>query len=43
MAIIFNGVQARGFGGYGSGYGYGYSYGYTEDGSKKKGKKFVKL
>lgn len=46
VAIVFNGVQARGYAnyGYGYGYGYGYSYGYTEDDSlsKKKGKKSVK-
>ena len=41
LAIIFNGVKARGIGkgGYGNGYGYGYGVGYGDDGyagTKKK-------
>jgi capsular exopolysaccharide synthesis family protein len=30
-AIIYNGIKAKGIGGYGYRYGYGYGYGYTED------------
>jgi tyrosine-protein kinase Etk/Wzc len=40
LAIVFNGVKARGIGNYGFGYGYGYGtgYGYAE-GEEGKGKK----
>jgi tyrosine-protein kinase Etk/Wzc len=37
MAIVFNGVKARGFNK--NGYGYGYGYGYISDDSKKGKKK----
>lgn len=37
MAIVFNGVRARGFGG--NGYGYGYGYGYIH---KEKRRKFFR-
>jgi hypothetical protein len=36
MAIVFNGVRARGFGKNGYGYGYGYGYVYREGKKKKK-------
>lgn len=41
LAIIFNGVKARGIGNYGFGYGYGYGngYGYAEEEGKKRKKK----
>jgi tyrosine-protein kinase Etk/Wzc len=37
MAIVFNGIRARGFGKqhYGYGYGYGYGYAYKEKGKRK--------
>jgi len=38
MAIVFNGVRSRGFGG--NGYGYGYGYGYIHKDKRKK--KFLK-
>ncbi len=42
LAIVFNGVKARGIGkydyGYGYGQSYGYGYGYTEEGTSKKKK-----
>ncbi len=45
LALIFNGVKARGIGrydyGYGYGQSYGYGYGYTEDGTKKKKKAVI--
>jgi len=37
VAIVFNGVRARGFGN--NGYGYGYGYGYIYDEGKKKKKR----
>jgi tyrosine-protein kinase Etk/Wzc len=37
MAIVFNGVKARGFGK--NGYGYGYGYGYIQKDKGRKGKK----
>ena len=48
LAIIFNGVKARGLGkgGYGYGYGYGYGVGYDEnenEGDKKKKSLFSKI
>lgn len=36
MAIVFNGVRARGFGKNGYGYGYGYGYVYKEGQKKRK-------
>ena len=36
MAIVFNGVRARGFGRNGYGYGYGYGYVYREGKKKRK-------
>lgn len=46
LALIFNGVKARGIGkgGYGNGYGYGYGIGYddVDSGSAKKSKLFGK-
>lgn len=36
MAIVFNGVRARGFGKNGYGYGYGYGYMYREGKKKRK-------
>jgi capsular exopolysaccharide synthesis family protein len=36
MAIVFNGVRARGFGKNGYGYGYGYGYVYRESKKKRK-------
>jgi capsular exopolysaccharide synthesis family protein len=46
LALIFNGVKARGIGkgGYGNGYGYGYGVGYGDDDSQsKKSKLFGKV
>lgn len=43
VAIVFNGVQKRGYGNYGYGYGFGLGYGYNAEADngllKKKGKK----
>jgi hypothetical protein len=39
MAIVFNGIRSRGFGGNGYGYGYGYGYIHKE---KRKRKLFRK-
>jgi tyrosine-protein kinase Etk/Wzc len=38
MAIVFNGIKSRGFGG--NGYGYGYGYGYIH--REKRKKKFLR-
>ncbi len=45
LALIFNGVKARGLGkgGYGNGYGYGYGVGYEDDSVKKSRTIFGKV